>query len=301
MASKLGFSGHESFTCKQFWLKKVFDFVVTNQKFNDEIAVVSLGVGKNMVSSLRYWGRAFNMIDDTDSITPLAESIFKDDGLDPFLEDFGTLWLLHYSLVKTGKASIYSLVFNEFRKERNDFTKEHLHGFLKRKCFEQGPNVYNVNTISTDINVFLRNYVKPHRDDKIEIEDDFSGIMIDLELIKAYKQKVDQQTLTRYKIEPQERIDFPLEVVLYAILDNYGNQNTISFRELLTGPNSPGSVFALTNEGIHKILSSLSKKYKEVIFTETAGNQVLQLKGNLQKQAILNEYYKKQRAGTASV
>lgn len=291
MAGKLTFSGHESFICKQFWLKKVYDFAVARRKFNDETAVVDLGVGKNMVASLRYWGKAFDIMDENDAVTPLANYLFGVNGVDPYLEDFGTIWLLHYNLIRTNKASIYSFVFNEFRKERIDFTKDQLHGFLKRKCLEISPSTYNVNTITTDINVFFRNYVKPHKDDKFEIEDDFAGIMIDLDLVKTYKERVDQTIISRYKIEAQERLDLPIEILLYAILDNYDEQKTVSFRELLTGLNSPGAIFALTAEGLYNKIESLTYKYRNIVYTETAGNQVLQIKGNLQKQNILNEYY----------
>lgn len=291
MGSKLTFSGHESFICKQFWLKKVYDFTAMKKKFSDENSVVELGVGKNMVASLRYWGRAFSLMDDNDTETPLAKFLFGDRGRDPYLEDIGTIWLLHYHLIKANKASIYSFVFNEFRKERIDFTKDQLHGFLKRRCEEISPSVYNVNTINTDINVFLRNYVRPHGDDKIEVEDDFSGIMIDLELIKSYKQKSDQGILTRYKIEGQERLDLPAEILLYSILDNYEGQKTIGFRELLYGLNSPGSIFALNADGLYNVITRLVDQYKEIVYTETAGNQILQFKGNLTKQNILNGYY----------
>lgn len=49
---KFTFSGHESFQCRQLWLKKGYDFVNKKKSFNDEDAVVELGVGKNMVSSI---------------------------------------------------------------------------------------------------------------------------------------------------------------------------------------------------------------------------------------------------------
>lgn len=74
--NKLCFSGHESFICKQFWLKKVFDFANKKKGFNDETSVVDLGVGKNMVSSLRFWGKAFGMLDERDSPTEMAEYLF---------------------------------------------------------------------------------------------------------------------------------------------------------------------------------------------------------------------------------
>ena len=42
------FSGHESFACKSHWLKRGYDFVVAGKNFNDDEAVVHLGVGKNL-------------------------------------------------------------------------------------------------------------------------------------------------------------------------------------------------------------------------------------------------------------
>ncbi|MBK9672803.1 MAG: DUF4007 family protein [Bacteroidetes bacterium] len=289
---KLSFSGHESFICKQFWLKKAFDFTQNKKTFNDETAVIDLGVGKNMVASLRFWGRAFGILKDDDTPTEIANYLFSKNGKDQFLEDYGTVWLLHYLLIKNNKSSIYNFVFNEFRKERIDFTKEQLHQFLKRKCEELYPNAYNVNTINSDINVFLRNYIKPQKDEKFEIEDDFSGLLIELDLIKNYKQRdEDNKIVNWYKIEAQDRIDLPYQIVLYSILDNYPGQKTISFRELLSGRNSPGISFLLNTDGLYNKLIQITDHYRGIIYTETAGNRVLQFKSNFNAIDILNEYY----------
>ena len=53
------FSGHESFPCRTLWLKKGYDFIKSNGNFNADDAVVTLGVGKNMVSAIRYWYKVF--------------------------------------------------------------------------------------------------------------------------------------------------------------------------------------------------------------------------------------------------
>jgi len=53
MNRKLIFSGHETFHCKSLWLKKGYDFIEKEGKFIDE-ASVELGVGRNMVSSIRF-------------------------------------------------------------------------------------------------------------------------------------------------------------------------------------------------------------------------------------------------------
>ncbi len=50
------FSGHESFVCRYAWLPKAFRAIVQDPAaFRDEEqAMVSLGVGKNMVRSIRF-------------------------------------------------------------------------------------------------------------------------------------------------------------------------------------------------------------------------------------------------------
>lgn len=292
--NKLSFSGHESFICKQFWLKKIFDFANEKSRFSDETSVVNLGVGKNMVVSLRFWGKAFGILDDSDSPSEMAEYLFGKKGKDIYLEDHGTIWLLHYHLVKSNKASIYNLVFNEFRKERIDFTRHQLLGFIIRKCKELNSNTDNENTFLKDINVFLRTYVKPQKDDKVEVEDDFAGALIDLDLVKHYKQRNAEGKMTDwYKIEGEDRADLPYQIILYTILDTLKGQKSISFRELQAGQNSPGTIFALNTEGLYNKLSNITEHYKEVIYTETAGNQLLQFKSELKPQDILNDYYGK--------
>jgi len=220
--NNLTFSGHESFICKQLWLKKAFDFANEGRSFNDETSVIDLGVGKNMVASLRFWGKAFEMLTERDAPTELAQYLFGKNGKDVYLEDYGTIWLLHYHLVKTGKASIYNLVFNEFRRERVDFTREQLLGFLIRKCREFNANTDNENTIQRDINIFLRTYIKPQKDERVEVEDDFVGVLMDLDLVKHYKQRNAEGKMTDwYKIEGDDRPDLPYQIILYVILDNY--------------------------------------------------------------------------------
>ena len=100
--------------------------------FNDEDAVVALGVGKNMVSSIRYWLRAFGLINLDNEISPLADFIFDTEtGCDPFVEDTQTLWLLHWNLIYTNYATIYRQIFLNFHKERKEFSKANIFAFTE--------------------------------------------------------------------------------------------------------------------------------------------------------------------------
>lgn len=131
---RYSFSGHESFFCKPLWLKKAYDAMNEGVNFASPDAVASLGVGKNMVASIRYWSKAFGL-SVNDIPTPFAASLFDTmKGYDPFLEDEGTLWLLHYYLLTRQLASIYSLTFLDFQREKKEFDRDQLLAFIRRKC-----------------------------------------------------------------------------------------------------------------------------------------------------------------------
>ena len=59
----LSFSGHETFPFRYTWLKKGVDAVLQDPSaFASERATVTLGVGKNMVNSIRHWCLATGLI-----------------------------------------------------------------------------------------------------------------------------------------------------------------------------------------------------------------------------------------------
>ena len=50
------FSGHETFPFRYTWLKKGVDAVSDDPSvFSSDRATITLGVGKNMVRSIRHW------------------------------------------------------------------------------------------------------------------------------------------------------------------------------------------------------------------------------------------------------
>jgi hypothetical protein len=290
------FSGHESFICKHFWLKKGYDFIVANGDFKYETAVMDLGVGKNMVNSIDHWMKSYGLLDKSNNITDLAKKIFNTrGGYDSYIESLATIWLLHYSLIKTNRASVYNIFFNDFRKGRTDFTKEQFLSFLKRQIEDETKSA-NDNTINNDISVFIRSYLKPsYKDTKIEIEEDFLSLMIDLDLMRSYKsENAEGKIVEWYQVENKLQIDLPPEIVFFAILDNEKYGKSISFQELLNGYNSPGVIFALNEEGLYNKLEYIVTKYKGqgIILSETAGVRELQIKSTFKKWDILHEYYK---------
>lgn len=286
--TKYTFSGHDSFQCRQLWLKKGYDYIQEGKNFNDEDAVVQLGVGKNMVSSIRFWLKAFNIIDNKDIPTEFGKRLFDDEnGYDPFLEDEASLWLLHYQLVKNSFASIYSIIFNEFRKEKLFFNKETFVNYVKRIGESNTDLNFNENTVAKDFIVFANLY-KNDPESK-DVEDSFSGILSEIELLKTTGKGKEEQ----FYIENTERDNLPEAVVLFTILDNSNYGNSISLNSLEFDLNSPGSIFALNRSGLMNKISEIVSEYKDITFTDQAGIKELQFKNKSDAYKILDTYYGK--------
>ena len=102
-APRFSFSGHQTFSFRYSWLPKgVLAVKEDPEIFFREDALVKLGVGKNMVDSIRFWCEALGLItvsakERRADLLPLGERLFgkgKSKGWDPYLEDPATLWLL---------------------------------------------------------------------------------------------------------------------------------------------------------------------------------------------------------------
>ena len=77
------FTGHETFTLRYGWLKKAYDAVkqpTANDErsfFLQEDAAAKLGVGKNMVSSMRHWATVSGVI-KKDHVTKFGDWLLED-------------------------------------------------------------------------------------------------------------------------------------------------------------------------------------------------------------------------------
>jgi len=271
--SRYTFSGHETFQCKMLWLKKGYDFVRTNKNFNLPDAVIDLGVGKNMVSAIRYWLKAFGLFTN-DNLTEIAHYIFDKDHN---TEDLTTLWLLHYLLVNTNHASLYNLTFLEFQKERKEFSVEQLQKFIKRKCIDIGNS--NENTVKKDIGVLLKNYVMPVEGMPF---DDYSTLLLEINLIRA---KTEDKV---YIFNDLGKRAVTPEILLYAIIDQKGQDKTVSFDVL----QKISLIFCMPMLELIETIQYLEKIYKgTIVYTDNAGIKQVQFLKELDKFEVLNHYY----------
>ena len=83
-------------------------FILWCKCISDEDAIVRFGVGKNMVTSIRHWALACDVIEEYEGgyrTTDFANRIFGTDGLDPYSEHPTTAWLIHWKLAGLGTRS----------------------------------------------------------------------------------------------------------------------------------------------------------------------------------------------------
>ena len=78
---------------------------------------MTLGVGKNMVKSIRHWSVATGVLADTrggGDATDFGARLFSDEGWDPYMEDPATVWLLHWQLCRRGACHHMVLAVQPF-------------------------------------------------------------------------------------------------------------------------------------------------------------------------------------------
>lgn len=275
------FSGHESFACKSHWLKRGYDFIRGENNFNDDDAVVRLGVGKNMVASIKFWLKAIGLLKDA-GLVALANHLFDDDnGKDPYLEDIGTLWLLHFLLIQTDYATIYKTTFVDYHRQRNIIEKSKLQNYIKHICFDETgyKNLYNDNTVKRDIGVMLHNYCAKNSGN-VNIEDS-NSLFAPLNLICETEKNI-------YRFNYDTRSDVPSLIFLYALLIKFEGRNSISFEDIT----ELALIFCLTNNDLLDIINYLCDLYpSEIVFSDVAGIKELQFRATLNSIDVLDRYY----------
>ncbi len=270
------FARHETFHPRFGWLKKGFDKVHEDDSvFSKESAPVILGVGKNMVKAIKYWCVAFKVVDEsknngkyTHRPSLFAEKLLRDGGLDPFLENPSSLWLLHWNLFKAPcYAPTWYFTFNEFNKI--EFSADDLLFSLKEYRKRQFPESKIVDSsLKKDVNCLLRMYVE-RIDQKNLKEDSLDCPFTDLGIINAYPDS------RRFTFNFGSKLSLPAEIIVSACLEFaesfQDDARTISISRLLYDAGSPGQVFKLTESALSEAIETVSRKAKGIYLTDTAG------------------------------
>lgn len=288
MTNHLSFSGHETFACKTLWLKKGYDFVINGGDFNAASAVSDLGVGKNMVSSIRFWLKAFG-VTENDRASILGNKLFDNNGWDPYCEDIVTLWLLHYSIVSLKIASIYNIAFTGLKRNKIEFSRTDLSKYIEMICRQKSQlNAFNKRTVNKDIGVFLQNYVYPT---KAKSVDDYSNLLLNLNLVHKTDTKVEEKGIAEnlYQFDFKTSEDINPTIILYALLDYSDRDNVLSNDKV----SDLSLIFCVSENEFKSILRNLSKQNPNIItYSDNSGIINVGVNKDVDKFDILDSYYR---------
>ena len=294
------FSGHETFPFRYAWLKKGVDSLERRPDiFQSEDAMVELGVGKNMVRSIRHWCLATKVLDDGDflpgsrtlRLTPSAfgRALFLAPAYDPYLEDDASLWLLHWHLATNARrASTWYWAFNLFKEQ--DFTRDSLTEALTRVVEERNWSRVSKTSLQSDIACFLRTYVPGKRGITSSLEESIDCPLTNLNLI------VETGDEGRCRFVNGPKSGLPTAVFAYALLvfwrERFPEQETLSVRQIVYGEGSPGRVFRLDDDATLHYLDRLERLSGGALRFSDAiqQRQVLRLHP-ISEWEVMNAYY----------
>jgi hypothetical protein len=303
---RASFAGHETFPFRYSWLKKGVDQVSKDAEvFGRDEAMVTFGVGKNMVGSIRHWGLTAGTLEEDSAVlnnrgrslraTDLGKSLFADDGWDPYLEDVGTLWLVHWRIAAMPeRATTWWWVFNQYPGTR--FTRRELQAQLERLVEQLGLARVSPASLKRDIDCFIRTYAPSRRARTVQ-EDTLDCPLIELGLIR---EDGDHQS---YQIVRGQHPTLPPAIFAYALAEYLDSRAvsapTVSLNELAYGAGAPGRAFCLNESGLLARLETLDALTRgALVYDETAGLKQLFLHQGLRPRTLLERYYSS-RKGTA--
>ena len=275
------FSGHESFTCRYAWLPKAVESLTENPSLFSDIdeAMVQLGLGKNMVRSLRFWVQAMRVAEpdkgNTLRLTEFGRLVFAKDGLDPFMEDVSTLWLLHWQLCSHKNSPLFAWHFLFNRYNEPEIVRSEVLEAIDRESKQLARPLAKA-TLAQHFDVFMHTYM-PTRGKKNEIlEDNLDCPLVELGLIQRTGEKFNKKDVKEpvYGFNREPKSDLTMGVFAYAV-DNYWklykpDEVTLSLGELTNGIGSPGQVFKLPEDEVRSRLSSMSGWGEDYEYRESA-------------------------------
>ena len=281
---KFRLQGHEKFPLREGWLNKGLE-ALKNDKyvFSNGEATDVLGIGSNMVKSLRFWMKAFKLIDDRNSkegikLSELGKTIYKND---KYLEKDFTLWLLQSQIVKNPDiATSWFLYFN--RCDSVNLTKEQIFSILKRELTEYtNGEKFSDKSLQNDIDVIVNMYSK---DSKVEDPEEKNvSPFVHLGLVKKTDDGFEKTHPDIRKLSEWN--------VLYELSELMRERDQISIDEAFNTDNGIIKIYQITAVQANEYLDMLeSMGYIRV--NRTAGlDMIYKINDEIKPENIIRDYY----------
>ena len=281
--SKTSFGRNETFSLRYSWLNKgLKEFKQNENIFLSQDAPLVLGVGKNMVSSIKYWLGAYQILDFSEAIplqTKFGEIL---ESYDPYLENSVSLWLLHWKLcTNPSSATLYYWFFNCYKK--NKFTKIEVLNDLNLWLDDIGSKKISTATLQRDVLLLLKTFSSSQEETK-NFEELLENPFYSLNLLSRNN---DGSYMSSY--EPRDSINpallgFCILEIFNAtmtkdLFENEKKRTQMPVGEFLNEQPSISRIFRINESFFYQLLDDLIKEYPNIFgFNETAGQRIIELK-----------------------
>ena len=288
------FRAHDTFFIRKGWLSKGLERVVDKPDLfvdKNENPMDVLGIGSNMVKALRYWLQAVGLTEEpttgkrVQKLTKLGQQVYDKD---TYIEELGTLYLLHYQLAKQkDDATAWYFFFNEF--SMSEFTREEFVQSLQNYIMmRNNEGSVAIRSLNDDFVCIINTYLPRYKSNpgRVSPENNIDCPFGELGLIDIANKK--QRT---YKKSIPAAKTFSPWVVLAVIIDQARGRNEIGLNELLTEQCNIGRVFNLDAITMLDILHDI-ENIGLIKIIRTAGLDVIHLNGKLTFDDCVMKYYK---------
>lgn len=278
----LKFKKNESFYIRDGWFEKAINSIAEREAnnlstniFYKNDGIEILGIGSNMVKSLKYWLQSSNVITKSSNscdLTDFGKLLFT---YDPYLDDKFSWYLIHYFLVVSKEeCPIYYYMFNGNLKK---FEKSEMNDFLKEKIKDDGEEA-NPKYVEEDANVFLKSYVADTKE--ANPEENYVCPLASLKLLSYDKG-------TYSKTGPRHSELSPL--IVFFVLEEAFKGKTFTIEDSFEQINGPAKVFNLEKSSYLQYLDEL-RHLGYITINKTAGLNTVYF----EKEISLAELFKNQ-------
>ncbi|MDZ4554949.1 DUF4007 family protein [Bacillus cereus] len=256
----MAYARHQSFYIRDKWVSKGLRAVLEDGRFfYDPEGFEKIGLGKNMVQSLRFWLNAMNLIEEAiidgekiHQLTNLGHIIYRSDRL---LRKKETVSILHYQLVrnKGDLSTVFDWYFNIY-KENVSQRESLLKSFSAFVKVYEGKEI-SINSLKKDIDCLVQLYTK--KANEMDPEDIIFSPFTKIDVVTEELSEDGMENIR--KVIPEIN-DIGI-VALYYVLLSYSIENDVemvSVEEIINEKNLWGKVFNLSRNKVIEALNVLT-------------------------------------------
>lgn len=261
--------------------------------------MADLGVGKNMVTALRFWAEAAGVVQSRAGrwdVTEFGKAIFGPGGLDPFFDDVTTLWLVHWNIASAEFAPAlfaWDVFFGRWLEP--EFTRSEALSEFRRLADASDRKVSDV-TLAQHFDVFLHTYVAP-TSRRTVAEDSLDSPLTELELFNASS---DRRTVPG----GEQVFTFPrgerptLSDALFAFCvgkywkSRRPHELTLTFSDVCSAIGSVGQIFRLTEAEVRRRIERIENATAGVLtYRFSHGSPVILSTGSIDRVVDVRRLY----------